>query len=325
MSSTLPKSVQAQMGGDLNAISSDRLQQIKDFTLRYKTLPNDFLRLEQQQIDHSPRDLTGSRQIASDGTNTPIVEMIEISVVEAKLVKNYGLLKMDLYCKIRVGHLVCETQTCPNGAKNPKWDGVYQFNLKPGLDSFHLEIYDERQFSPDEKIAWLYEPIPPEVFQGMVVERWFPLSGKLGPDKEGSVLLVLSLKRMPARGHPHHVNLLPNQEALHVYLPTANQSRILSHHPILSMEPQIPTYVSPLPPPGSSPQLAPPGTVPSNTPQNNQPAQVQQPLVSGPVSTEDIDQLSEMFPSISKSVIKSILENHNNDKEAAISYLLSLS
>lgn len=333
MSTTLPKSVQADMESRLNPLSIERSRQIREFVHRFKELPNDFLRLQthnhSSQIDQQQfQDPTLSRATPMVEPSQNIVEMIEISVVEAQLVKNYGLLKMDLYCKIRVGHLVCETQTCPNGAKNPKWDGVYQFNLKPGLDSFHLEIYDERQFSPDEKIAWLYEPIPPEVFQGITVERWFPLSGKLGHHNEGKILLVMSHKRMPARPQAgHRLNPAP----LHLFMPPQNQGRILSRQTMIPIESQIPTYVTHLPPPGSSPYI--PETGPTSHTQapatavseqrESQPTQ--QPLVPAPVSDEDINQLNEMFPSISKSVIKSILENHNNDKEAAISYLLSLS
>lgn len=331
MSTTLPKSVQAEMESRLMPLSLERSQQIREFVHRFKDLPDDFLRLENHNQHHQIeqqqlQDATIARGLSLGDPSQHIVEMIEISVVEAQLVKNYGLLKMDLYCKIRVGHLVCETQTCPNGAKNPKWDGVYQFNLRPGLDSFHLEIYDERQFSPDEKIAWLYEPIPAEVFQGITVERWFPLSGKLGHNKEGSILLVLSHKRVPARPQGgHRLNPTP----LHVFMPPQNQGRILSQQSIIPIDSQIPAYVTSLPPPGTSPN---PATTPASSDHQQQqqqrepqPTQVQQPLVPAPVSNEDVSQLNEMFPSISKSVIKSILENHNNDKEAAISYLLSLS
>lgn len=344
--STLPKSIQAQMGsandGDGStssaglAHSQDR---IKDFLERYKQMPEDFLRIplasfsqaqlnefNQQQQFMSQQQSAFARSLQGG----PLVDMIDISVVEAQLVKNYGLLRMDLYCKIRVGHMVCETHTCLNGAKNPKWDGVYQFSLKPGIDSFHLEIYDENQFKMDEKIAWLYEQIPPEVFQGITVERWFPLSGRLGPNKEGSVLLVLSHKRVPMRasnfgrsiGQQHHrhqqqqppppmtvfVPVNPHNAGSTMLPPGGSVVPVMNPDQVVPAH-QIPAYVQPMQPPApQQPQNT------SNVP-DSEPRQV---------SDEDIDQLSEMFPAVDKAIIRAVLENNHNDKEAAIGALLAL-
>lgn len=319
--STLPKSVQAQMGssGDEHSgeISSrERIQQLKEFAQQYKKLPDDFLRIP---IDPSRFELDDVRPIRS--SDIPLADIIDISVIEAQLVKNYGLLRMDLYCRVRVGHFVCTTVTCPNCAKNPKWVSLFQFNLEPGINSFHLDIYDEKQFSQDEKVAWLHEAIPPEVFRGVTVERWFPLSGKLGEDKEGSILLVLSHKKVPAKqsafGHPRSSTSYQQQMPL-VIPPPQSMSR--GGPIIMNTDSQVPAYVQPMPPPsGQGPhtmiEQMMPGPHPDPSPVTH---------IVRPVTDEDVDQLSEMFPSISKAVIKSVLENNNNDKEAAISSLLSL-
>lgn len=311
--STLPKFVQAQIGnqGDDNGSASSsqsKTQQYKEFIEKLKQLPDDFLRIPSSYYPQEHGTVSPQRAIIT--RETPLVDMIDVSVVEAQLVKNYGLLRMDLYCKIRVGHMVCETQTCLNGAKNPKWDGVYQFSLKPGIDSFHLEIYDEKQFSLDEKVAWLYEPIPPEIFQGITVERWFPLSGRLGTNKEGSVLLVLSHKRVPMRSSnfgrsvvTHHQHAAP----LTVFVPTTNQTPIITNQQLpltTPMESQVPAY-------GQQPPVV--GSQQSSSDSEFQPA-----------TDEDVNQLSEMFPSLDKAIIKAVLENNHNDKEAAIGSLLAL-
>lgn len=317
MSSTLPKSVQASMSSSSDnrpaILNQNALAETnpREFVMKIKDLPDDFLRLP--NVHRQVNQYSGDNSV-SNAHPQSLQNLLEISIIEATLVKNYGLLRMDLYCKIRVGHIVYETQTCQNGAKNPKWSGVYQFNLKPGITSFSIDIYDEKQFSADEKVAWLHETIPPEVYQGQTIERWFPLSGRYGVGREGTILLVLSLKRVPAvRGAQIHN--LDIDSLIHQQMGPNN---LLIHQPAGAMRgvpidpnTHVPVYVQP--------EHHPPAPQSTNQPHPNTENPVNPPI---PITEEDITQLSEMFPSIDKAIIRAVLENNRGDKEASISFLL---
>lgn len=216
-----------------------------------------------------------------------VVGRLSITVSQAKLVRNYGITRMDPYARVRVGHFVYETHTSVNGGKNPHWNRVIQSQLPKGVNSVSIEIYDECSFKVDELIAWTTIQVPESVLRGETHEHWYTLSGKQGDDLEGSIQVVLSFgtHSVPA--------------ATYVPYPLTGATYIPSH----SGRP-VPVFVAPQVPGQVAPAVVPP------------PVPV--------LSEEDEKLVQEMFPNIDKEVIKSVFEANRNNKDATINSLLQM-
>jgi len=180
-------------------------------------LPDSFLRIpgvDDEPMTAEERDremaIALQRQLALEqqgggaGAAVPVLNQnvlgrLTITVVEAKLTKNYGVTRMDPYARLRVGHNVYETPTCQNGAREPKWNKTINCFLMAGSKTVDVEIYDECTFSPDSLVAHSSIPLTDRVIvKGEMVDDWWPLSGQEGEEKEGMIHLILSMQAIPA-------------------------------------------------------------------------------------------------------------------------------
>ncbi|VVC98138.1 unnamed protein product [Leptidea sinapis] len=226
----------------------------------------------------------------------PLTARLSVTIVQAKLVKNYGLTRMDPYVRVRVGHCIYETQTDPSGGKTPKWNKIIHCLLPPGVNSVYLEIFDECSFTMDELIAWTHITIPTAVLNGETHEDWYPLNGKQGDGVEGMINLVLSYSVGPATVAPFQPMLV---------VPSTGMGYAA-----------MPVYPQPQQYPMAQPQQYPMA----------QPQQYPHPQQQLPQLTEEqLQQIQEMFPSIDKDVIKSVAEANRGNKEATINSLLQMS
>ncbi|XP_055377357.1 toll-interacting protein-like [Condylostylus longicornis] len=253
-------------------------------------LPTDFLRIHTAREIQEAADCQAAMALYQQQQVAPymapnIVGRLSITVAQAKLVRNYGLTRMDPYVRVRVGHFVYETQTDPNGGKTPRWNRVIQTQLPAGVHSISIEIYDECSFKMDELIAWTEIKIPENVLRGETHEEWYPLSGKQGDGIEGQVDLVLSF----------------SAQSIHPYMYQAPAVLPVAMVPNVAGRP-MPVFVAP-----QQPQVAPPVTI----------APVK-------INEEDMKQVQEMFPNIDKEVVKSVFEANRGNKDTTINSLLQM-
>ncbi|XP_015599350.1 toll-interacting protein A [Cephus cinctus] len=256
-------------------------------------LPRGFLRVEdesnpqQQQEAADQQAALALQQLQMQSMPMPDTRVgrLSITISQAKLVKNYGMTRMDPYVRLRVGHAVYETHTDTNGGKNPHWNKVVECALPAGVTQIYVEIYDECSFTMDELIAWGHVEIPANVIQrGETHEGWYRLSGKQGDEQEGMINLVLSYSANTyARAAP--IMMVPSST-------------------MFGMTPYAPVNV----------YTAPPQVVPA-------PPVISSSLPNAEI---ELKQIGEMFPNVDKEVIKSVYDANSGKKDITINSLLQM-
>ncbi|KAH1020791.1 hypothetical protein HUJ04_010395 [Dendroctonus ponderosae] len=253
-------------------------------------LPEDFLRLNispQEQQEAADRQAAiALQQQYTVGAIPNAAGRLNITIVQAKLTKNYGMTRMDPYCRIRIAHSTYETPTDPNGGKNPRWNKVIScLHMVPqGIQTISIEIFDERSFTMDELIAWSLVTIPPKVLAGETDENWYKLSGKQGEDVEGMIFLVMTYS--PAGPYVYQpYNQLMLVPRVDVGGP---------HGPPIKVFHRSPKAGDSLPP------------------------------LELVLSETDLKQIEEMFPNLDKEVIKTVFEANRGNKDRTINSLLQM-
>ncbi|XP_022235910.1 toll-interacting protein A-like [Limulus polyphemus] len=253
-------------------------------------LSDDFLRISanSQQQQNTQAQLH-HQQFSSSERFYPsnITERLTITVIKAKLNKNYGVARMHPYVKLHVGHTIYETPTSYFGAKTPHWNKIIYCYLPTGVTSLYLEVFDERSFKADKKVAWGNIKIPEPVLNGGNLECWFPLKGQHGDKEEGLINLAFS------RSTPLLAPVLPICPP--VMATTQYYPLVMSYShvgPVLNV---------------------------------HEYQQVSQPIQPVWITDDDIKQMQEMFPAIDREIIKTMLEYKRGNKDVVINDLLAMS
>ncbi|CAK9298376.1 unnamed protein product [Gordionus sp. m RMFG-2023] len=143
---------------------------------------------------------------------------LDITVCQANLTKahtpfNIPFVRMDPYVKIILGNFVFETSTDLNGSTNPNWNQTLFCYLPYVVNTMNVEIYDERSFTRDEKVAWTSINLPNTFFdslKGGMEDKWYDLQGRENNENAGKIRIVTNF--LP-------ISVLPNANP--ICFPTA--------------------------------------------------------------------------------------------------------
>ncbi|EDQ87065.1 uncharacterized protein MONBRDRAFT_38093 [Monosiga brevicollis MX1] len=272
----------------------------------FGALPDDFLRLMVEvpvRVDEVPPALL------ADG---PMQGLLRVDVLQARLAKNYGVMKMDPFVRLIAGPYFKRTPVCQKGATEPRWNHSITLPILPFFQTLVIEVFDFRAMG-DKLIGRCEVPLT-EFMEGTPKEEWYHLSGKQGEDKEGVVHLNVHFERT---AHPP-IRTQPG--------PTAYGSGLPYHGVPGGSYPQPQQPAHPHPPAtayyGTQGRGPAEPSVPSPNPTSSPAGPPTAPTVVIP--TEQVQQLREMFPDLDEEVIHAVIASCGNDTDAALTTLLGM-
>eukprot|EP01147_Barroeca_monosierra_P004529 gene4529-6743_t len=185
-------------------------------------LPEDFLRLVQwRPIPHAPQNSQSApypRAVDAPVDLNSLHGFLRITLIKAKLAKNYGILSMDPYVLFSIGPYQCRSKVVGKGGTDPRWNESLSLPVLPGFSTLSVQIYDMKTLTEDKEIAWAEVDLS-EITENQPQEKWHNLSGKQGDGKEGAIHLHIRFERSyaaPPIALPQHyppLAMLPQHPA----------------------------------------------------------------------------------------------------------------
>lgn len=296
----------AVASGGMEGRSND---QLKTISTRFGSavtgcLSEDFLRITEQK-NVKPKDVCAESAYNGPPFDAGQGGILTVTLVQAKLAKNYGMTRMDPYCRMKVGMQVFETPTAYNGSKTPRWNKLIQCHIPESLREIYIEIFDECSFSGDERVGWGLIHIPESVFSGNPVEDWYVLSGKQGEGKEGKIHVVFQFQKFGGM-----INSDPR---------LLGQMMGTPYNGGIGVQPLYgyPSFFTPAMPAEKTNQQISPEMIPSQRQNMHQVVQE--------TTNSDLKTLKEMCPDIDEDIVASVLQQCGGSLDKAAEQLLEMS
>jgi len=110
--------------------------------------------------------------------NSGTVGTVVFRPLEAKFNEdNNWVMKMNPYCKIKVGHHTGKSSVSHHGGKNPQWTDAISLDRKHGEQFAKLKMKDKDRISRDDRIGEAKIPLDVALAKG-TSDQWFNLYHK---------------------------------------------------------------------------------------------------------------------------------------------------
>eukprot|EP00730_Choanoeca_flexa_P004592 TRINITY_DN11742_c0_g2_i13.p2 TRINITY_DN11742_c0_g2~~TRINITY_DN11742_c0_g2_i13.p2 ORF type:complete len:165 (+),score=17.14 TRINITY_DN11742_c0_g2_i13:1543-2037(+) len=123
--------------GLITMATSDPAPAIDESRVVLGDLPDDFLRIMVEVPVPATEGVPPS--LLSNG---PTQGMLQVTIIEARLAKNYGMMKMDPFVRIITGNFCKRTAICQKGSISPRWNQTVEVPVLPHFQTVTIEVVD---------------------------------------------------------------------------------------------------------------------------------------------------------------------------------------